>query len=109
MASVDDFNALDIRAGTITASESFPEAVKPAYQLWIDFGEELGRKKSSAQLTDLYTKEELIGKQVLAVVNFPSRRIAGFRSEVLVLVLYSEDGVILIQPDKPINNGSKLG
>ncbi|RKD76480.1 MULTISPECIES: tRNA-binding protein [Sinobaca] len=109
MASIDDFQALDIRAGTITASKDFPEAVKPAYQLWIDFGEALGQKKSSAQLTDLYTKEELIGKQVLAVVNFPDRQIAGFRSEVLVLGLYSENGVVLIQPDKQIYNGSKLG
>ena len=109
MASFDDFMKLDIRVGTIVTAQPFLKARKSAYQLTVDFGEELGIKKSSAQITDHYTPEDLIGKQVLAVVNFPPRQIADFMSEVLVLGTYSEGGVILITPDKKVKNGDKLG
>ena len=109
MATFDDFMKLDIRVGTIVAAQVFQKARRPAYQLRVDFGEELGVKKSSAQITDHYTPEELIGKQVLAVVNFPPRQIADFMSEVLVLGTYSEGGVVLIAPDRPVKNGDKLG
>ena len=100
---------LDIRVGTITEAKVFAKARKPAYQLVVDFGEELGQKKSSAQITQHYTPEELVGKQVLAVVNFPPRQIADFMSEVLVLGTYSEGGVVLITPDKRVENGDRLG
>ena len=109
LASFDDFMKLDIRVGTIVGAKNFEKARKPAYQLEVDFGGELGVKRSSAQITDHYTPEELIGKQVLAVVNFPPRQIANFFSEVLVLGTYSEGGVVLIRPDKPVQNGDKLG
>jgi len=109
MAVFDDFLKLDIRAGTILEAKPFEKARKPAYQLKIDFGDELGIKNSSAQITDHYTPDELIGKQVLAVVNFPPRQIANFFSEVLVLGTYSDGGVVLAVPDKTINNGDKLG
>ena len=109
MATFDDFMKLDIRVGTITDARVFAKARKPAYQLQVDFGEELGVKRSSAQITDQYKPEELIGKQVLAVVNFPPRQIADFMSEVLVLGTYSEGGVVLITPDKEVKNGDKLG
>ena len=109
MATFDDFMKLDILVGTITDAKVFVKARKPAYQLQVDFGEELGVKRSSAQITDQYKPEELIGKQVLAVVNFPPRQIADFMSEVLVLGTYSEGGVVLIRPDKPVQNGDKLG
>lgn len=109
MAVFDDFMKLDIRVGTITAAKVFEKARRPAYQLVVDFGEELGTRKSSAQITGHYTPEELIGKQVLAVVNFPPRQIADFMSEVLVLGTYSEGGVVLITPDMKVKNGDKLG
>lgn len=109
MATFDDFMKLDIRVGTVTDAKVFEKAKKPAYQLTVDFGEEIGMKKSSAQITDHYSPEDLIGKQVLAVVNFPPRQIADFMSEVLVLGTYSEGGVVLITPDKPVKNGDKLG
>ena len=109
MATFDDFIKLDIRVGTIIDAKNFEKARKPAYQLQVDFGEELGIKKSSAQITEQYSAEELIGKQVLAVVNFPPRQIANFMSEVLVLGTYSEGGVVLITPDKDVKNGDKLG
>lgn len=109
MATFDDFMKLDIRVGTIVEAKVFEKARKPAYQLYVDFGEDLGIKKSSAQITDYYQPEDLIGKQVLAVVNFPPRQIANFMSEVLVLGTYSEGGVVLITPDKAVKNGDKLG
>lgn len=104
-----DFLKLDIRVGTIVEAKEFPEAKKKAYQLKIDFGKELGIKNSSAQITDLYSIEELIGKQILAVVNFPKKQIAHFMSEVLVLGIYNQNGVVLIEPNKFVNNGEKLG
>ena len=109
MATFDDFMKLDIRVGTIIDAQVFKKARKPAYQLKVDLGSEIGVKKSSAQITGHYKPEELIGKQVLAVVNFPPRQIADFMSEILVLGTYSEGGVVLITPDKPVQNGDKLG
>ena len=109
MATFDDFMKLDIRVGTIVEAKVFEKAKKPAYQLVVDFGEEIGMKKSSAQITQQYSADELVGKQVLAVVNFPPRQIANFMSEVLVLGTYSEGGVVLIKPDKEVKNGDKLG
>lgn len=109
MATFDDFCKLDIRVGTITDVKIFEKAKKPAYQLKVDFGGEIGVKKSSAQITDHYAPRDLIGKQVLAVINFPPRQIADFMSEVLVLGTYSEGGVVLVTPDKPVANGDKLG
>ena len=109
MATIDDFAKLDIRVGTIIKAENFEKARKPAYKLEIDFGEEIGIKKSSAQITDFYKVEDLIGKQILGVVNFPPRQVADYFSEALVLGTYSEGGVILIKPDFEAKNGDKLG
>ena len=109
MATFDDFMKLDIRVGTIVSAKVFEKARRPAYQLEVDLGEEIGVKKSSAQITEGYTPQELVGKQVLAVVNFPPRQIANFMSEVLVLGTYSQGGVVLITPDKPVADGDKLG
>lgn len=109
MATFDDFMKLDIRVGTITEAKVFEKARKPAYQLVVDLGGEIGLKRSSAQITEHYKPEELVGKQVLAVVNFPPRQIANFFSEVLVLGTYSQGGVVLITPDKPVENGDRLG
>ena len=109
MATFDDFLKLDIRVGTIIEASNFENAKRPAYKLKIDFGDDLGIKKSSAQITDKYNLDELIGKKVLAVVNFPPRQIADYMSEVLVLGTYSEGGVVLITPDKETKNGDRLG
>ncbi|MBU5313700.1 tRNA-binding protein [Tissierella carlieri] len=109
MATFDDFMKLDIRVGEIIKAEIFEKARKPAYKLLVDFGEEIGIKKSSAQITECYKVEDLVGKQVLGVVNFPERQIADFMSEVLVLGVYSEQGVVLIQPEQPVKKGEKLG
>ena len=109
MATFDDFMKIDIRVGEIIQAEVFEKARKPAYKLWVDFGEEIGIKKSSAQITDCYELEELIGRQVLAVVNFPPRQIGSFMSEVLVLGTYSDQGVVLIQPERPVKKGDRLG
>lgn len=104
----DDFLKVDIRIGTIIEVNDFPKARKPAYQLLVDFGD-LGIKKSSAQITDLYTKEELLHKQVSAVVNFTPRQIANFKSEILVLGVYNTDGkVVLLQATKAIKNGEQV-
>lgn len=108
-ATFEDFLKLDIRVGTIIEAKNFENAKKPAYQLKVDLGNEIGIKKSSAQITELYKPEDLIGKKILAVVNFPPRQIANFISEILVLGTYSKDGVVLITPDKETNNGDKLG
>jgi len=105
-----DFEKIDIRIGTITHAQNFEKARKPAYQLTIDFGKELGIKKSSAQITDNYTPEALVGKQVVAVVNFPPKQIANFISECLVLGVYTQDkSVVLLQPAQAVTNGLKIG
>ncbi|MTI60337.1 MAG: tRNA-binding protein [Firmicutes bacterium] len=109
MANFEDFNKLDIRVGEIIKAESFVKANKPAYKLWIDFGNQIGIKKSSAQITECYQLDELIGRQVLGVVNFPPKQIADFMSEVLVLGVYAKQGVVLIQPEQSVKKGDKLG
>ena len=107
--SFDDFLNVDIRVGRIVRAEPFPEARKPAYKLWVDFGPELGEKKSSAQITKHYDLDELVGKQVLAVVNFPPRQIGPVMSEVLVLGLPDAEGeVVLLAPDKEVPLGGRL-
>ncbi len=109
MITYNDFLKVDIRVGKIVEVNDFPKARKPAYQLKIDFGEELGIKKSSAQVTDLYTKEDLLGKQIIAVVNFPPKQIANFMSEVLVLGLSDENGAIaLLTSDKEVPLGNRM-
>jgi tRNA-binding protein len=109
MITYDDFSKVDIRVGTVTRAEPFPEARKPAIKLWVDFGGDLGTKRSSAQLTRHYTPETLIGRQVLAVVNFPPRQIGKVLSEVLVLGVPDADGeVVLITPDHPVPIGGRL-
>lgn len=105
----DDFEKIDIRTGTIIEVADFQKAKKPAYQLTIDFGE-LGIKKSSAQIVSLYQKEELLGKQIVAIINFPPKQIANFFSECLVLGVYTEKNeVVLLQPRQSVQNGLKIG
>ena len=109
MIEFDDFMKVDIRAGTITAVDDFPEARKPAWKLTIDFGEDIGVKRTSAQITDHYGKDDLIGRQVMAVVNFPPRQIGPFMSEVLTLGAADQDGkVVLLGLDHPVPNGSRM-
>ena len=105
----DTFAALDIRAGTVTRAEPFPEARHPAIKLWVDFGEEIGVKKSSAQITERYTPKGLVGAKVMAVVNFAPRQIGQLMSEVLVLGFPDEDGaIVLAKPEAPVPDGARL-
>lgn len=108
-ATIEDFERLDIRAGTIVDAQPFPEARKPSIRLWVDFGGTVGVKRSAAQITVHYAPDRLIGRQVMAVVNFPPRRIAGFESEVLVLGVPDENGaVVLVKPDLRVPDGGRM-
>ena len=105
----NDFEKVELRIGTIIEVKEFPEAKKPAYKLTIDFGDEIGIKKSSAQITKHYSKEELVGKQIVAVINFPPKQVGGFLSECLVTGFADENGdIVLTQPERKVPNGSKL-
>ena len=105
----NDFEKVELRVGTIVEVEDFPEARKPAYKLKVDFGDQIGLRKSSAQITDLYSKEDLLGRQVVGVVNFPPKQIGPIRSQCLVTGFNREDGaVVLAVPDSKVPNGSKL-
>ena len=104
----DDFMKIDIRVGRVIRAEPYPEARKPAIKMWVDFGPDIGERKTSAQITDHYKPEALIGRQVMGVVNFPPRQIGKFMSEVLVLGAYDATGVVLIAPDKEIPLGERL-
>ena len=106
--SWSDFEKVEIRVGTIIEVDSFPEARNPSYQLVVDFGDDLGHRKTSAQLTSLYSKEELIGKQIVAVVNFPKKQIANFMSECLVLGAVDGNDVTLLKTDKKVENGLRV-
>ncbi len=109
MATIDDFGKLDIRIGQIVSADEFPEARKPAFKLTIDFGAEIGTKKSSAQIVKNYSKEQLIGRQVLCVVNFPPRQIGPFLSEVLTLGVPDASGeVVLLKPDSEVPLGGRM-
>ena len=111
METIDwnDFEKVELRVGTIVEVEDFPEARKPAYKLKIDFGETIGVRKSSAQITDIYQKDDLLGRQIVGVVNFPAKQIGPMRSECLVTGFHREDGaVVLARPDSEVPNGAKL-
>lgn len=108
--SWEDFEKIDIRVGTVLEVDDFPAARKPAYKIKIDFGEVIGVRQSSAQITIHYPKQELLNRQVIAVVNFPVKKIAGFSSECLVLGIYDENkDVVLLQPERIVKNGMKIG
>ena len=110
MITWDDFEKVEMRIGTIVNVHEFSKANKPAYQLTIDFGTEIGLRKSSAQITKQYSKEELVGKQIIAVVNFPKKQIADFMSECLVLGSVGNDNdIVLLSSDKPVENGLRIG
>lgn len=108
--SWSDFERIELRVGTIIFVDDFPEARKPAYKIKVDFGAEIGIKQSSAQVTDLYSKDDLLNRQIVGVINFPAKQIGPVRSECLITGFYNEDGaVVLAIPERPIGNGAKLG
>ncbi|MBS4705535.1 tRNA-binding protein [Aeromonas veronii] len=108
--SWQDFEMVELRVGTLVRVEPFPEARKPAYKVWADFGPELGVRKSSAQITALYQPEQLVGRQIIAVVNFPTKQIGPFQSEFLLTGFYRQDGaVVMAIPERAVDNGAKLG
>ncbi|HDN9007103.1 tRNA-binding protein [Aeromonas veronii] len=108
--SWQDFEMVELRVGTLVRVEPFPEARKPAYKVWADFGPELGIRKSSAQITALYQPEQLVGRQIIAVVNFPSKQIGPFQSEFLLTGFYRQDGaVVMAIPERAVENGARLG
>jgi len=111
MKTIDwnEFEQVELRVGTIVRVEEFPEARSPAYKVWVDFGEEIGERKSSAQITHHYAMDELVGRQIIAVVNFPVKQIGPMKSECLITGFYRDDGVVLAVPDKVVPNGVKLG
>jgi tRNA-binding protein len=105
----DEFAQVEIRVGTIVRVEVFPEARRPAYKVWVDFGPEIGERKSSAQITSLYTPEELVGRQILGVVNFPPKQVGPFMSEFLLTGVHDEEGaVVIVMPERSVPNGAKL-
>lgn len=107
--SWEDFEKIELKVGTVVKAEEFPEARRPAYKVWVDFGGDMGIKKSSAQITVHYTPEELIGKQIVAVVNFPAKQIGPIKSEFLLTGFYDEnDDVVIAQPERAVPNGAKL-
>jgi tRNA-binding protein len=107
--SFDDFLKIDIRVGTVVRAEPYPEARRPAIKLWVDFGPDIGEKKTSAQITKHYTTDTLVGRQVAAVINFPDKQIGKFMSEILVIGFPDEDGeVVLLRPDHIVPNGGRL-
>ena len=108
MAAIDDFTKLDIRVGKIVQAKAFPKARNPSYQLWVDFGAEIGVLKSSAQITELYSVEELLGKQVLGIVNFPPRQVADFMSQALILGACTPEGVVLVRPEEAVAEGTAI-
>ena len=103
-----DFDAVELRVGTIVEVKEFPQARQPAYQVWVDFGDEIGIKKSSAQISELYTLDSLPGRQIIGVVNFPAKQIGPFRSEFLLTGFAGDDGVVLAIPERVVANGAKL-
>lgn len=104
-----EFERVELRVGTVVEVQPFPEARKPAYKVWVDFGPELGIKKTSAQITTLYTPEQLLGRQIIGVVNFPIKQVGPFRSEFLLTGLHDEQGaVVMLQPERAVPNGAKL-
>lgn len=109
MISWEDFEKVELKVGTVVKVEEFPEARRPAYKVWVDFGGDLGIKKSSAQITVHYQPEDLIGKQIVAVVNFPAKQIGPIKSEFLLTGFYDENGAVVIaKPERPVPNGAKL-
>ena len=107
--SWDDFKKVEMRVGTVIKTEPFYKAINPSYKIWIDFGEKIGVKKTSAQVTVCYNPDELVGKQVVAVVNFPSKQIANFMSECLLLGAVNGNEVVILQPERPVKNGIQIG
>jgi len=106
--SWNDFESVELRVGTIVRVEPFPEARNPAYKVWVDFGAEVGERKSSVQITELYDMEELMGKQVVGVINFPPKQVGPFMSQCLITGFHSEGGVVLAVPERSVPNGAKL-